>query len=873
MCVVLVGRRGPDAALRERLAGLESETGCRLETVQAEVGEAEQVEGLLARFARSEGEEAEWPRLAGIFHAAGVTDDGIVTGQTAARFEGVFRAKAWGAWHLHRVTLDRELDLFVLYSSVSAVLGSAGQSSYAAANGFLDGLAALRASAGLAGTSAAWGAWGGGGLAAREKAAAVAAQMGLLPMTADRAHAGLDRMLRSGRANGVVVEADWRRMGGFLGRRPLLSGLLPRTEAEEGGLLERVGEATVSDREGMLLGFVQRELQAALQMSSLPDPGVGFFDLGMDSLMAVELRNRLNRGLGGSHVLSSTVVFDYASPQALARHLAEVVGVLAPARARAVPRRTERGGEEGVAVVGLACRFPGGSGLAEFWRLLESGGDAITEGRAEPVGRGEAPDMGWGGFIEGVDLFDAEFFRIAPVEAPLLDPQQRLLLETSWEALESAGIDAGRLRGSRTGVYAGISTHDYWDLLVAGGTEEAANLYLESGNSGSTAVGRVAFTLGLEGPALTVDTACSSSLVAVHQAAVCLQRGDADLALAGGVNVLLSPMGLPALRNAGMLSPDGRCKTFDSSANGFVKGEGCGMVVLKRLRDAEADGDRIWGVICGSAVNHDGASAGLTVPNGPAQERVIEEALGRAGLEPWEVDYLEAHGTGTELGDPIEVNAAAAVYGAGREPARPLLLGSVKTNVGHLQAAAGVAGLVKVLLSMAHGVIPRSLHFREPNPQVEWDRLPVQVVSEPAEWPSREGRPARAGVSSFGLSGTNAHVVVEAYGQGSDAGDVLLQAGRAVTVPWPENGLEPGPVEASGDGSAASRTRRLLALSGRTDEALRALAGRYLEWLDGAPDGCPRPVRSTGIRVPRGCWRTWRGARPWAGAITAVAQG
>ena len=390
---------------------------------------------------------------------------------------------------------------------------------------------------------------------------------------------------------------------------------------------------------------------------------------------------------------------------------------------------------------------------------------------------------------------------------------------------------------------------------MAGGAEEAENLYLESGNSGSTAVGRVAFTLGLEGPVLAVDTACSSSLVAVHQAAVCLQRGDADLALAGGVNVLLSSMGLQALRRAGMLAPDGRCKTFDASANGFVKGEGCGMVVLKRLRDAEADGDRIWGVIRGSAVNHDGASAGLTVPNGPAQERVIEEALARARLEPREVDYLEAHGTGTELGDPIEVHAAAAAYGSGRDAAHPLLLGSVKTNVGHLQAAAGVAGLIKVLLSMAHGVIPKSLHFREPNPQVQWERLPVRVVSEPAAWPEQAGLPARAGVSSFGLSGTNAHVVVEAYGGGTDADGSLLQAGRAVTVPWPEDGLEFGPAEGHDGGPAGPRVRRLLALSGRTDESLRALAGRYLGWLDeragwlspsGPVDGDPNSV-GTGL--------------------------
>ena len=318
----------------------------------------------------------------------------------------------------------------------------------------------------------------------------------------------------------------------------------------------------------------------------------------------------------------------------------------------------------------------------------------------------------------------------------MLDPQQRLLLEASWQALESAAIDAGGLRGSRTGVYAGVFTSDYRELVLR---DESVSAYMTTGTSAATAIGRVAFTLGLEGPVLAVDTACSSSLVAVHQAVVGLQRGDTDLALAGGVNVMLSAAVTESVAKAGMLSPDGRCKTFDASANGYVRGEGCGMVVLKRLRDAEADGDRIWAVIRGSAVNHDGASAGLTVPSGPAQERVIGAALAQAGLAPVEVDYLEAHGTGTELGDPIEVNAAAAAYGAGREPERPLLLGSAKTNVGHMEAAAGVGGLIKVVLSMAHGVIPKSLHFREPNPHVDWARLPVRVVSELEKWPLREG--------------------------------------------------------------------------------------------------------------------------------------
>ena len=520
-----------------------------------------------------------------------------------------------------------------------------------------------------------------------------------------------------------------------------------------------------------------------------------------------------------------------------------------------------------IAIVGMACRFPGGEELAAFWSQLQAGRStvaAVSEGGARPDEGGaclrEATADGqsvlrWGSFIDGIDRFDASFFRIAPVEARLLDPQQRLLLETSWEALEEAGIDPAGLKGSRSGVFAGICTNEYLELLPleAG---EFGSVYTMTGNSHSTAIGRVAFTLGLEGPAIAVDTACSSSLVALHQAVVSLQRGESDLALAGGVNALLSRANTELMVGAGMLSPDGRCKTFDAAADGYVRGEGCGMVVLKRLSDAEAAGDRIWAVVRGSAVNQDGASAGLTVPNGPAQERVIGEALSRAGLEPSEVDYLEAHGTGTELGDPVEAHAAAAAYGRGRAPERPLLIGSVKTNIGHLESAAGIAGLVKVVLSMHHGVIPRHLHYETPNPRMDWARLPLRVVSEAVEWPVVE-RPMRAGVSSFGFSGTNAHVIVESPGVLGEGGvgagvahPVGLAAGAHSLQPRPERGSAPSaraPVPAGArlseaeasaadmapEGEFEPRVRRLLALSARTDAALRGLATRYLAWLDG----------------------------------------
>ena len=450
----------------------------------------------------------------------------------------------------------------------------------------------------------------------------------------------------------------------------------------------------------------------------------------------------------------------------------------------------------------------------------------MTRGRPDGLFVDEATESArpYGAYVEGLDRFDAGFFRIAPSEAELLDPQQRLLLEVSWAALEDAGLPPGRLRGSRTGVYGGVCGSEY-QMLVASSAVSARNLYRGTDRrvTASTAVGRVSFALGLTGPAITVDTACSSSLVAVHQAAMGLLQGEADLALAGGVSAILLSGVTGMFADGGMLSPDGRCKTFDASADGFVQGEGCGMVVLKRLSDAERDGDRVLGVLLGSAVNQDGASAGLTVPNGPAQERVIGEALLRAGLEPWEVDYLEAHGTGTELGDPVEVAAAGAAYGEGRDPACPLLLGSVKTNVGHLEGAAGVAGLIKVLLALGSGEIPRHLHFERPNPRIAWAELPVRVVSEATGWPALD-RPRRAGVSSFGFSGTNAHVVVEGYGDGKDAG-----AAVSVPVGAPTSGRH-RPPEAD-DTRTLERVHRVLPLSGKNEGALRELAGRYGEWL------------------------------------------
>ena len=795
--IVLNGRRAPDAAAEAVVSDLRKR-GLEVRVDITNVTDEQAVARMVQRV------DTELAPLAGVVHCAGALEDGALTNQDWGQFERVLGPKVLGAWHLHQATLERDLDLFVLFSSLTGVVGNPGQANHAAANSFLDQLARHRRALGLPGQAIAWGAWSGIGEAEeqRERIARRFARYGDGWITPEQGIRALERLVREDVGAGVVTSANW---SAIPTRAPLLAELAARKEdrpnVEMDNLPTRLRELSADEQNQELIRFVQGELTSILRLRSVPLPEVGFFELGMDSLMAVDLRNRLNRAFQGSLVISNTAVFDYPDATRLAGYLHRELQTVTPAEPRPSGQpqaKARRYAAEPIAIVGMACRFPGAPDLAAFRELLLSGRDAVTKGRPDRLFVDSETEEArhFGAYVDGLDLLDAGFFRIAPVEAELLDPQQRMLLETSWEALEHAGLDPTRLRGSRTGVYGGVCGHDYEALVAAPGRDPAHNLYRATGVTASTAVGRVAFALGLEGPAITVDTACSSSLVAVHQAAAALRSGEADLALAGGVNAILTSPATRIFADAGMLAADGRCKTFDSAADGFVRGEGCGMVVLKRLSDAEASRDRILGVILGSAVNQDGASAGLTVPNGPAQERVIDEALSRAAIDPAHVDYLEAHGTGTELGDPVEVEAAAAVYCRGREPERPLLLGSVKTNVGHLEGAAGVAGLIKVLLAMDCGVIPKHLHFRQPNPRVEWERLPVQVTSEATEWPGT-GLPRRAAVSSFGYSGTNVHLVIE------------------------DRRAEPKV------SSQDERKVRLLPLSARSPAALVELAARY----------------------------------------------
>ena len=430
----------------------------------------------------------------------------------------------------------------------------------------------------------------------------------------------------------------------------------------------------------------------------------------------------------------------------------------------------ERSRREPIAIIGMACRFPGeAADLEGFWRLLHERRSAVDEVPADrwsldslydpdPDAPGKVATR-WGGFLRDIRSFDPAFFGIAPREAVTMDPQQRLLLEVAWEALEQAGIPGEQLAGSLTGIFNGICSSDFHQLLSRR-PDTTIDAYSASGSAFSIASGRLAYFLGAEGPAISVDTACSSSLVAVHLACQSLRNDECGMALATGVNVICNPQTTIALSRSHMMASDGRCKTFDAAADGFVRGEGCGVVVLKRLSQAQRDGDRILAVIRGTAINQDGRSSGLTAPNGPSQERVIRAALKDAGVDADTIDYVEAHGTGTSLGDPIELHALGAVLAPGGRRSAPLTIGSVKTNIGHLESAAAVAGLIKVVLSLLHEEIPAHLHLRERNPHVAWHNLPFDIPTEPKPWP-RGDRPRRAGVSSFGFSGTNGHLVVE----------------------------------------------------------------------------------------------------------------
>ncbi|APE34765.1 hypothetical protein BOX37_13335 [Nocardia mangyaensis] len=821
--LLLTSRRGPDAAgaaeLVAELAGL----GAHALVRACDVADRAALSELLSQI------PADAP-LTAVIHAAGVLDDATLTAITAGQIERVLAPKVDAALHLHELTRDANLSAFVLFSSAAALLGSAGQAVYAAANSALDALALQRRAAGLPAQSLAWGPWttssemtgglGRAGFARLER-------MGLAPLTEDVGLAMLDRALGQDETLVAGVEFD-RAAVATLARGGLLPTVLhelaptrARRATGTGALARALIAAADADRDGVVRDFVAGHAAAVLGHASASEIDVetSFTELGFDSLGGVELRNRIATAAGVT--LPSTLVFDYPTVTAVAALVRSRLDGAETARTPARPTRRVRA-DEPIAIVGMSCRYPGDVGSpAELWELLLAQTDAITE---FPADRGwdlerlfdPDPDqpgttyVTQGGFLQRAADFDAGFFGIGPREASAMDPQQRLLLETTWEAVEDAGIDPQTLHGTDAGVFVGACSSGYANLV--GGELEGYRL---TGGSHSVVSGRVAYTLGLEGPAVTVDTACSSSLVALHLACQSLRSGEASLALAGGVTVAARPDIFVDFSRQRGLSPDARCKSFSAAADGVAFAEGVGVLVLEPLSDAVRNGHHVLAVIRGSAVNQDGASNGLSAPNGPSQERVIAQALANAGLVPAEVDAVEAHGTGTTLGDPIEAQALIAAYGQDR--AEPLRIGSLKSNIGHAVAAAGVGGVIKMVQALRHEVLPATLHVDTPTPQVDWSAGSVRLLTEPEAWTAGD-RPRRAGVSSFGVSGTNAHVILEEAPRPATAGAVPTSVSRPA-----------GPAASSATTTRAASAPLLV--SAKSEPALREQARRLHDWL------------------------------------------
>ncbi|WP_279617038.1 type I polyketide synthase [Streptomyces yokosukanensis] len=858
--LVLAGRRGGAPRLREELTAL----GATVTVAACDTSDRAQLEALLREI------PAEHP-LTAVVHSAGVLDDGVLTELTPERVDTVLRPKLDAALHLHELTRDLDLAAFVLFSSAAGVLGNPGQGNYAAANACLDALARQRHRLGLPAVSLAWGYWSTVSAMTGHLGAADLRRnqrIGMAGLTAAEGMALLDAALTGEPGtDGTLVAAKFdvtalRRSAADAPVPALLRALAPapRPTARVAGassgaasLAERLAPLSRTEQTEALLGLVRRHAAEVLGHSSADAVRAdrSFKYAGFDSLTAVELRNRLAAATGVT--LSPAVAFDYPKPELLAEELRTRLLGEAPRHtdepAAPAPAAGSGTDDEPIAIVAMACRFPAGVHSPEdLWRVVADGVDAVTEfpdDRGWDTDRLFDPDpdhvgttyVRHGAFLDDAAGFDAAFFGISPNEALAMDPQQRLLLETSWEAFERAAIDPTTLAGQDVGVFVGVNSHDYSLRMHQASGVEGFRL---TGGSASVTSGRIAYHLGLEGPAITVDTACSSSLVALHMAAQALNRGECTMALAGGVMVMGTVETFVEFSRQRGLAPDGRCKAFADGADGTGWSEGAGLLLVERLSDARRHGHKVLAVVRGSAVNQDGASNGLTAPNGPSQQRVIRKALAHAGLSTADVDAVEAHGTGTTLGDPIEAEALLATYGQGRDPQRPLWLGSVKSNLGHTQAAAGVAGVIKMVMAMRHGVLPRTLHVDRPSTHVDWSAGAVELLTEAREW-SRDGRPRRAGVSSFGIGGTNAHVIVEeAPDEPAPTAPEPAPRPSDASVPVPDP--EPVPVPVS--------VPVPVPVSARTAAGLRGQADRLARFLDDRPD-VPLPDTAHALATAR----------------------
>jgi len=690
----------------------------------------------------------------------------------------VFASKVTGTWNLHQLTMHLQLDCFVLFSSIASFLGSVRQGPYVAANQFLDSFAQYRQNLGLSALSINWGPWTDVGLTLKEGRNQKKYQSAFIKP--DLGVAMLQYLLQHDLHHVAAVIPEYLRFMLDLMPKPASKWLEKLTVKKKSNHIETsaVGELVILVQ-GKLpterLSIIKKSIQSKfIKVLNLPeessvDAESGFVSLGLDSLMAIEFKEQIQLMLGSHFELNATLAYDHPNIASLATYIDDLIQ---PEKSQAkIPADPAKIDEyEPIAIVGLSCRFPGGANNAEsYWNILRDGIDTIEEIPANRwdanvyydalAGKPGKMVSRFGGFVQNIDLFDTHFFGISPREAISMDPQQRLLLETSWEALEHAGIAPAQLKDSQTGMFVGVSGSDYISILRALG-DDMLDAYCLTGNSLNVLPGRVAYTLGFQGPCMAIDTACSSSLVALHVACQSLRQRECDVALSAGVNLVLLPENNVAFSRGMMLSPDGRCKTFDSSANGFVRSEGCAVVVLKRLSDAQKNGDIVLAIVRGSAVNQSGRTSGLTVPSATAQTKLIQQALLIANTTPDEISYIEAHGTGTKLGDPIEVSALNAVFQDTHTQDLPLTIGSVKTNIGHLEAAAGIAGLIKVVLGMQHQIIPPHLHYKNINPAIALNTIPAQIPRSALPWVKGDKKRV-AGISAFGFSGINAHVILE----------------------------------------------------------------------------------------------------------------
>ncbi|WP_408646654.1 SDR family NAD(P)-dependent oxidoreductase [Streptomyces capitiformicae] len=846
--LVLLSRRGPDAPGAAELAAELGELGARVTIVACDIADRDALAALVERV------EADGPPIRTVVHTAGVGILIPLATTTLQEFADGAEAKLSGVANLDAVFCDDRLDAFIVFSSVAGVWGSGDHGAYAAANAYADAVAEHRRARGLAGTSIAWGIWSdeGGGMGLE----VVQEQLrwrGIPFMDPALAVAGMQQVLDRDECFIAVADIDWDRFVPVFTAarpRPLLTEVpevaaLLRAEedrhrqdasdTENTGLVSRLRGLPAEEQDQVVRDLVRAQVAGVLGHSSPGSIELGraFRELGFDSLTSVELRNRLNAATGLR--LPVTVIFDRPTVTALARHVREeLVGRsdALPVPAPSSVAGTARGpaaDDDPIVIVSMSCRYPGGADSPEeLWRILAEGRDVIDafpEDRAWDLDALYDPDPDRegtcyareGGFVHSAGDFDAGFFGISPREAIAMDPQQRLLLETSWEALEQAGLVPETLRGTPVGVFVGAANQGFGGL---DNLPEGVEGHIVTGSATSVLSGRIAYTLGLEGSAVTIDTACSSSLVALHMAVQALRSGECSMALAGGVAVMVEPIGFIGFARTRGVAKDGRSKAFAKAADGMGLAEGAGMVLLERLSDARRNGHPVLAVIRSTALNQDGASNGLSAPSGPAQQQVIRAALAGAGLSTADVDAVEAHGTGTTLGDPIEAQALLATYGQGRDPERPLWLGSLKSNIGHSQAASGVAGVIKMVLAMRHGVLPQTLHVDEPTPHVDWSAGAVSLLTEPVPWPQTEGRLRRAGVSSFGVSGTNAHVVLEEAPGRPDVPETT-DDDTAASV-FAEGGVVPWVV------------------SGRGADALAGQAGRRAHPPHAAPPPAPR---------------------------------